>query len=181
MVHVSLKLIRMYRVSRSLGLCTCAAATLLAGGGSPVAARTATPAKDTFSGSITRATGRLSGDHGNVTILIHVVQSTDRARRIGLTFKSRACGSAKHCLSLSGRLSGTISARRAGIPDVGRRFDLKLAGTLTGLGQVSATGVVVGVGFIRAGHEMLTLDLRAKVGSVTIAAISPKVPGFTSP
>ena len=182
MIHVSLKLIRMSRVSRTLGLCTWTAAILLAGSGAPaVAAGTATPAKDTFSGSITRATGGLRSDHGDVTILIHVAQSTDPARRVGLTLNSGRCGSTSHCLSLSGSLSGTISGGPGGIPDVGRRFDLKVSGTLAGLGHVSATGVVVGVGFIRAGHEMLTLNLRTKRGSVTIAAISPKVPGFTSP
>lgn len=160
----------------------CAAATLAAGGSSPaVATGTGTPAKDTFSGRITRATGGLRADHGNVTVLIHVAQSTDPARRAGLTLKTRPCGSTKHCLSLSGSLSGTISARPAEIPDVGRRFDLKVSGTLAGLGHVSATGAVVGVGFIRAGHELLTLNFRTRRGSVTIAAISPKVPGFTSP
>jgi hypothetical protein len=78
-------------------------------------------------------------------------------------------------------LSGTISARPSTIPDLGKRFGLAGTGTLGPLGRVSAAGAVTGVGFIRFGRETLTLDLRMKLGSVTIHALSPKLPGFTSP
>jgi len=140
-----------------------------------------TPPKDTFHGRIVKATGGLSGDRDEVTILLHVAQSTDAARHLDLVLVGAACGTASHCLRLTGTLTGTISAHPATMPDVGRRYDLSVSGQSGTLGRVTGSGTVSGVGYIRQGHEGLTLTLRAKRGSLTINAVSPTVPGFTSP
>ena len=147
-----------------------------------VAANTAaTPAKDTFTGDITRATGKLAGSTGKVTALLHVVQSTDPARKLKITMIGAPCGGATHCLRLSGILSGTISERAAAIPDVGKHYELALSGSLGTLQHVTVSGTVAGVGFIRQGHESLTLNVQTSRGRLSISALIPKVPGFTGP
>lgn len=140
-----------------------------------------TPAKDTFHGAVAKATGGLSADRGDVTILLHVTQSTEASRHLELALVGAACGTAPHCLRLTGTLAGTISARPGTIPDVGRHYELSVSGQSGTLGRVSGSGSVSGVGYIRQGHEGLTLTLAAKRGSLTINAVSPTVPGFTSP
>lgn len=168
--------------SRSLGVTVCLAAVLAAGGSAAAAASSAsTPAKDTFHGSITKATGKLANDRGTVTILMHVAQSTDAVRPVALGISGPTCGRAQHCLRLTGTLSGTISAHPTTIPDAGKRYSLSATGSLAKLGRASATGLVAGVGFIRVGREGLTLELRTRLGDVTVSAVSPKVPAFTSP
>ena len=156
-------------------LLTCAAQAAVA------ATTAATPAKDTFAGQITSATGKFAGDNGRITALLHVAQSTDAVRKLQITMSGAPCGAAKHCLRLSGSLSGTIAARPSTIPDVGKHYQLSLTGSLAALNHVTVGGTVAGTGFIRNGHEALTLDIKAPSGKVVIEAVSPKVPGFTSP
>lgn len=161
------------------------AATLLAGALTCVLTAAAgaagsAPAKDTFNGRVASASGRVRADHGNVTIVIHATQSTGRTRRAALTLVSPTCGRRRHCLRLLGTLRGTLTAQ-ATIPDVGRRYAVVATGTIDSLGRVSATGEADGVGFIREGRERLTLTLRTASDRVTIDALSPEVPGFTSP
>lgn len=167
------------RCPRALAL--IAATAFVAGPLAIAADASSTPARDTFSGQITKATGTFKGDRGRLTILLHVAQSTDAARKLQAAVVGASCGTAKHCLRLSGTLTGTISARPSTIPDAGRRWDLKLSGRLNPLGTVSSSGLVAGVGFIRHGHEGLTLTLRTNRGSITLGAVSPLVPGFTGP
>lgn len=160
----------------------CATAILCCGETAAIAAGIAsTPAKDTFRGHITKATGRLAGDNGRITVLLHVAQSSEGVRKLKLTLSGAPCAGAEHCLRLSGVLSGMLSARPATIPDVGRRYDVSVSGSLSTFSHVSATGTVAGVGFVRAGHEGLTLTLETPRGKVMIVALSPRVPGFTSP
>jgi hypothetical protein len=162
--------------------CGCAAACLLgAGAVAASAAAGSTPPKDTFHGRIAKATGALQKDRDEVTILLHIPHSTEATRHLELELVGAACGTAPHCLRLTGTLSGTLSAHPTTIPDVGRRYELSVSGSSAPLGRVSGSGTVSGVGFIRQGHEGLTLTLRAKRGTLTINAVSPTVPGFTSP
>jgi hypothetical protein len=167
------------RRNRTLGSFT--GVVLLSAAGSVAAAVAAVPAKDSFHGRITRATGRFSSDRAMVAIALHIPRSTDGTRTLRMTLTGPACGTAPHCLALSGTLKGTISARPGTIPDVGRRYGISVSGTLDRLGHVTATGTVTGVGFIREGHEGLTLDITAARGKLTVAAVSGEVPGFTSP
>lgn len=157
-------------------LACASACTLTAAAG----AASRAPAKDTFSGHIASASGRVRADHGNVTIVIHVTQTADRTRRAELTLVSPTCGTRRHCLRLLGTLTGTLTAQ-ASIPDVGRRYAVVATGTIKSLGRVSARGEAYGVGFINKGREHLALTLRAGSNRVTIDALSPEVPGFTSP
>ncbi len=164
------------------GTCAVTAAVLSIGG--PVAAAAlaaATPAKDTFTGRLANATGKLAHDHGDVAVLIHAVRSTGATRQLSLTIEGPTCGRRRHCLRLLGVLKGTISVRPATIPDLGKRYTLLAGGHLDALGRVTATGEVVGVGFIKEGREALTLALRTDLGTVAISARSPEVPGFTTP
>lgn len=102
-------------------------------------------------------------------------------RKLQLSVLGAPCDGAEHCLRLSGLLSGTIAKHAGGIPDIGRRYDLALGGSLGTLRHVTATGTVTGVGFIREGRETLNLNVKTPRGRLTITALSPKVPGFTSP
>lgn len=158
-----------------------AAAVLCCCGVAAGATTSSTPAKDTFRGHITKATGRLAGDTGRITVLLHVAQSTEAVRKLELTLSGAPCAGAEHCLRLSGLLSGTLSARPAMIPDVGKRYDVSVSGSLSTFSHVSATGNVTGVGFVRVGRETLTLTLETPQGKVMIVTLSPRVPGFTSP
>lgn len=176
-----MELIRIARNLRAVLRISLAALTLSAGAWlAAVGAAASVPAKDTFTGKIVSGVGKLANDRGGVTILIHAPQSTKAARPIQLAIESPACASKQHCLRLLGSLSGTMSAQRT-IPDVGRRYSLQASGRIAPLGHVSASGVLTGVGFIRQGHEGLRLILRTSQGQLTISAISPQVPGFTSP
>ena len=167
---------------RTVGASLSALAVLMCAGQVTAAATTAaTPAKDTFVGGVTSATGKLAGDSGKITALFHVVQSTDAVRKLRITMIGAPCSGAQHCLRLSGLLSGTISAHPATVPDVGRHYELSLSGSLGTFSHVAAGGTVAGVGFIRQGHESLTLDVKTASGKIVIEAVSPKVPGFTSP
>jgi hypothetical protein len=166
-------------IAATLLACTlaCALACALA---AAAGAASSVPPKDTFNGHIASASGGVRADHGNVTILIHAAQATAATRRAELTLVSPTCGRRKHCLRLLGTLTGTLTAQ-ATIPDVGRRYAIVATGTITSLGRVSARGEADGVGFIREGRERLSLTLRTGSDRVTIAALSPEVPGFTSP
>jgi hypothetical protein len=144
-------------------------------------AAAATPGKDSFRGEILDTTGRLAGETGKVTVLLHLARSSEPVRKLQLTVVGAPCDDAKHCLRLSGVLAGTIATRAGGIPDVGRRYDLSLSGSLGTLRHVNVTGTLTGVGFIRQGRETLRLNLRTPHARLTITALSPEVPGFTSP
>ena len=144
------------------------------------AGATSVPAKDTFTGSVAGASGALKGDRGAVTVLLHVGSSVTATRPIRLVVRGADCGTRKHCLRLIGTLAGTLRAQPS-IPDVGRRFDVAASGRLAPIGRVNATGVITTPGFIRQGREHLMLTLRTSRAVVTINALSPAVPGQSSP
>ena len=139
-----------------------------------------TPAKDSFAGKITTATGRFSGDRGSATIVL-VPGPGQASRHLGVTIKGTVCARKVACVPLVGKLTGTLAPGPRTNPDVGRRFTITGAGTIKPLGHVSATGTVQGTGFIKNGHESLTLKLTNSGGTVTIVGTSGPVPGFTSP
>jgi hypothetical protein len=141
----------------------------------------ATPARDHFTGSISRGTGSFAGTQGAVSIRVFVGPQIGSFRAFSLAIGPLPCTAGGHCTSLSGRASG--HAARAGEPiaDVGITLRFRAAGRVSPIGHVSATGVVRGTGFIARGHEWLQLSLTGRAGSVTIEALSPLVPGFTTP
>lgn len=136
------------------------------------------PAKDTFKGSITRATGSLSSFRGQVKIQL-MISGTGTKRQVTVVIDGLKCATAS-CVRLSGSVSGTITALPAN-PDIGRSFRLQGGGTVSPLGRVSATGGVQGIGFIKQGHESIQLTLKGKQGQLTVSGLSPLVPGFTAP
>ncbi|MEA2370984.1 MAG: hypothetical protein QOH12_1378 [Solirubrobacteraceae bacterium] len=139
-----------------------------------------TPAKDTFTGKITMATGRFASDHRPLKILL-APGAGQAVGHVGLTIRGTVCTRKGACVALVGKLNGTLTPGPMKVPDAGRSFTIAATGTIKPLGHVSATGTVHGTGFIANGHESLTLRLTGPGGTVTIAATSGPVPGFTSP
>jgi hypothetical protein len=137
------------------------------------------PAKDSFSGQITAATGRFGGDHGNVKVHLQPGSGVT-VRTVTVTFAAASCRVQHRCLQLGGKLTGKLT-QQAGIPDVGRTFSLTARGIVKPLGRVTALGTVTGVGNVRYGHESLRLTLKGTSGTVVVSASSPQVPSFTSP
>jgi hypothetical protein len=158
------------------------AATLAAAGASAAFAATvgSAPAKDSFVGSVTAATGRFSGDHGGVRLVLAPGRGQS-GRRLTVTFSGGSCGSAGHCIQLSGRLTGVLTRGPIVVPDVGSSLTVRASGAIRPLGKVSATGSVHGTGFIARGHETLRLKLTGSGATITISADSGLVPGGTSP
>jgi hypothetical protein len=78
-------------------------------------------------------------------------------------------------------LAGAITGRftiLAGNPDVGIRDSLTGSGTLAGVGQVSADGILRRVGFAATGHAVGTLTLMNEHGTVALHLTGPKQKGF---
>jgi hypothetical protein len=139
------------------------------------------PARDEFSGSITAASGRFAGDGGRLLIDLAPGPRHSSTRTMTATFRGRRCGTAKHCLRLTGDVKGTLTEDAGQIPDAGVSFAFRGQGSLKPLGHVSAAGQLHGTGFIYRGRETLHLVLTARGGRVTVDARSGTVPGFTSP
>jgi hypothetical protein len=96
--------------------------------------------------------------------------------------RGRRCGHLRHCLSLHGQLSGSLTAAGVREPaDAGRSYALSASGHLPPLGVVTATGTVHGTGFIYHGVISMRLTLKAPGGTVKISAATGPMPGFTSP
>jgi hypothetical protein len=149
--------------------------------GAAVAARAGAavvPARDQFNGHVTSATGRYRSDRGRVSIQVSVAATFRTTRRITLSIHGASCGTTHHCLTLSARLSGSVTRRPATIPDIGASDSLRLAGGVAPLGQTSARGTIEGTGMIGRGRETMTLTLTSGRGTLTIQATSPVVPGF---
>lgn len=136
--------------------------------------------RDYFTGSIRSGSGAYAGNTGRIHIYL---QPTGRGlrRSATITLAGLPCTGATHCLDLSGRLGGTLTASAVHIPDVGRGYALTGTGSVHPLGRVTGRGQVQGTGFIARGHESLTLTLTGGSGSVTVQALSSTVGGFTSP
>jgi hypothetical protein len=139
------------------------------------------PARDSFKGTISAASGAYKGDGGMVSIAISVPASGRFVRHATFTLNGPRCDRAQHCIRVSGKLSGTITVAGPWNPDVGKRFTIVAAGSVTGLGHVRVSGSALGTGFIAQGRESLTLMLHGPAGSVTVSAQSAVVGGFTSP
>lgn len=144
------------------------------------AAQPSASTKDTFSARITAATGRFAGDHGSMTIYVSAPPSTTGTRQLTLIFAGRRCGTAKHCLDLTGRATGSLTQQRS-LPDVGRMFRVSANGSVKPLGRTTLSGTIDGVGLISKGHEQLRLTLTTSRGRITLTGSSPTVPGFSSP
>jgi hypothetical protein len=138
------------------------------------------PARDTFRGRITSATGQFKGDQGRVTIYVHVPESAATTRKLTLTLVGVQCEGAENCLTLSGAAKGTLT-RRSYIPDTGMRFTIRASGTVMPMGQTSVTGRVHGTGFTATGRERMQLTLTCADGQITVDAHTREVKGFTSP
>jgi hypothetical protein len=146
-----------------------------AGGGGASA-----PARDTFSGSIVRATGAYSGYRGRVKIYVHS-RGSGQKRPLRLVVRGACRTAPGNCRSLSGALIGSIAHAGHQLPDVGNGFTLTGAGPVSPLGHATGRGSVQGTGFIARGYETLTLTLTTSRGSVTVSAQTGPVKGFSSP
>jgi len=134
-----------------------------------------------FHGAITAATGRLAGEHGDVAIVLaHPPLGGNASTPVTLSIVGAGCGTQPHCLRLNGRLTGQMTLQHS-LPDVGHRFKIAARGTVVPLGQVEASGLAAGTGFIRSGHTLLNLTLQGAGGTLTVAALSGPVPGRTDP
>ncbi len=140
-----------------------------------------TKAKDAFSGQISASSGRFSADTGNVAIDLAPGSSAQTPRKLTIAFHRRGCGRKRHCVHLSGTLTGRLTVNFPRIPDVGQSFTIHASGRLKPLGHVSAQGLVNGTGFIARGRETLHLRLHTRRGTISVRAQSGLVPGFTSP
>jgi hypothetical protein len=159
----------------------CAAALAVAGASAAVGvASAAAPAKDSFVASVTAASGKFAGDHGGITIVL-APGPGGLSRRLTVTLRGGSCGASKHCIAVSGKLTGSLTRGPAAVPDVGSSLRIRASGTIKSVGKVSATGTVHGTGFIARGQETLKLKLTAPGGTITIGADSGLVPGGTSP
>ena len=139
------------------------------------------PAKDSFRGRITDATGKFKGDHGRVAIYIHAPRSNAATRKLKLTIVGRGCQGASQCMMLSGAPTGTITTKPGSNPDSGKPFTIQASGAVTPMGQASVAGTGHGIGFMVKGREQMQLTLTSPDGQITVAAQSAEVPGFTSP
>lgn len=167
---------------RAVAVAACAGLLVIAGTAVALGAlRAKVPAKDSFSGRITAATGKFEFDRANVAVELAVAHSGYANRRLTLALRSPRCGNAKHCVQLTGTLKGTLTTEPQKVPDVGSSFTVRAGGTIKTLGRVSATGSVHGTGFIYRGKETMRLRLDAHGGTITLDARSGLVPGFTSP
>jgi hypothetical protein len=84
-----------------------------------------------------------------------------------------------HHVALNGEVSGRFLLA-PGNPDVGSYQTLTGSGTVSPLGQVSASGTIKSPGFIARGRTTGTLDLSNANGSVTIRLTGPLKPGFAT-
>jgi hypothetical protein len=138
------------------------------------------PRQDSFVGRIVFATGKFSGDRGEVTILLKTGHAVAGRRQLMVVLDGRRCRRARRCVRLVGTLTGSLIAQPH-IPDTGSPFVIAANGWIPTLGNVTATGSVRGTGFIRYAYEPLHLTLTAPRGRIVLDAKSGKVPGFTSP
>jgi hypothetical protein len=78
---------------------------------------------------------------------------------------------------LAGLLTGTYTPSPK-TPDVGLSFNLRGAGTLSGMGHVTLSGSLHTAGFIAAGHAGGTLVLATAHGTLTLHLEGTLQPGF---
>lgn len=138
------------------------------------------PARDSFRGSIRSARGSLSGSTGRAQVFLRPAGNGPR-RSVKIAFVALPCAGASHCLGLSGTATGTLSAARSRLPDVGRAEMLTASGSIRPLGQATIQGEVRGTGFIQNGRETLILTVSNSSEAVTLEALSSPVKGFSSP
>lgn len=138
------------------------------------------PARDSFRGSIRSARGSLSGSTGRAQLYLRPAGNGPR-RSVKITIVALPCAGASHCLELSGTATGTLSATRSRLPDVGHAEMLTASGSIRPLGQATIQGEVRGTGFIQSGRETLILTVSSPSGAVTLEALSSPVKGFSSP
>jgi hypothetical protein len=135
------------------------------------------PPRDSFTGSVTGGSGRYAHASGRLTLSLR----HGRGNAVVVTVSGRPCGHTAGCLSLHGRLNGTIVRTPASPPDTGAVSRLDVTGRAQPLGRATLTGTIHGTGFIAHGRETAQLALSGPRGRVSIAARSRVVPGFTSP
>lgn len=138
------------------------------------------PARDSFQGSIRSARGSLSGLTGRAQVFLRPMGKQPR-RSVTITLVGLPCAGGGHCVKLSGTATGTLSATRGSLPDVGHSEAMTGAGSIQPLGHVTIQGVVRGTGFIQRGREALTLTVSNSSGAVTLETLSAPVKGFSSP
>jgi hypothetical protein len=81
---------------------------------------------------------------------------------------------------LAGLLTGSYTPS-PNLPDAGLQFHLQGGGTVNGMGKVSLTGSLHGVGFVAAGHAGGELVITNAHGSLTLRLEGTLQPGFASP
>jgi hypothetical protein len=83
-----------------------------------------------------------------------------------------------HEQALRGTIRGTYTVTYPPIPDVGPQYHLSGAGTVRGLGPVTASGTLNATGFIANGRAAGDLTLANAAGTVTLHLVGPVQGGF---
>ena len=138
-----------------------------------------TSPNDTFMGFLAGGTRA----YRNVQGTVYMVLSPDahrRPARFRLKFEGTPCPDESSCFALSGVVRGTATPRR-GVHDSGALLGLRGHGLVSPLGSVGLRGVVQGTGFAETGQEHMSFTIAGRRGTVSVRALSPSVPGFTSP
>jgi hypothetical protein len=156
-------------VAGTAGLAVAGVATALSrdGRSSSSAVPAAASVSNSYPGSITSASGRYLGDHGQLKVDPSGLTALHAGR---LVITSAGCHGKPHCLALSGRPTGTLTPAGRQNPDIGRHSTLHASGQVRPLGHVSITGTLQLPGFIICGRETLTMTLTASHGTVSATA-----------
>jgi len=157
----------------------------------PVSAAASRVKTTSFTGAIVAGTGRYANLRGAVDLrLAGAPTEVGPSAGHGFTFTialsgppcaGRPARPPRRCVSLAGSVRGSVGVTAPRIPDVGRLFLLKSRGRVAPLGEVLASGTTSAIGFIAHGRFPLRLQLMTAAGSITIRALGPLMPGFSSP
>jgi len=144
-----------------------------------VATAKGTSPNDMFVGSVQRGTRAYRNVQGTVYMTLSL-GAHGRPGRFRLRFEGTRCPDETSCLALSGVVRGNATPRR-GVPDSEGLLGLRGYGRVSLLGPVGLRGVIQGTDFVETGQEHMSFVIAGRRGTLLVRAVSPSVPGFTSP
>ena len=144
-----------------------------------VATAKGTSPNDMFVGGVQRGTRAYRNVQGTVYMTLSL-GAHGRPARFRLTFEGTRCPDETSCLALSGVVRGNATPRR-GVPDSEGLLGLRGYGRVSLLGPVGLRGVIHGTDFVETGQEHMSFIIAGRRGTLLVRAVSPSVPGFTSP
>ena len=144
-----------------------------------VATAKGTSPNDMFVGSVQRGTRAYRNVQGTVYMTLSL-GAHGRPGRFRIRFEGTRCPDHTSCLALSGVVRGSATPRR-GVPDSEGLLGLRGYGLVSLLGPVGLRGVIQGTDFVETGQEHMSFVIAGRRGTLLVRAVSPSVPGFTSP